>query len=42
MKKSTFEEISHERWDELEILLKQLEKNQAGSEAARLPGLFRQ
>lgn len=42
MKKSTFEEINTSRWQEIELLVKSLEKKQAGPEATRLPSLFRQ
>jgi uncharacterized membrane protein SpoIIM required for sporulation len=42
MKKATFEEKNQPRWTELETLLQRLEKRQAGTEASRVPGLFRQ
>lgn len=42
MKKATFEEKNASRWSELELLLQRLEKRQAGPEAGRIPGLFRQ
>lgn len=42
MKKSTFEEISHQRWTDLEALLTRLEHDQVPPEVRQLPKLFRQ
>jgi uncharacterized membrane protein SpoIIM required for sporulation len=42
MKKSSFEESNTRRWNELDGLLDHLEKGRAGTEASRLPAMFRQ
>jgi uncharacterized membrane protein SpoIIM required for sporulation len=42
MKKATFEEKNEARWTDMEVLLQRLEKRKTGTEAGRMPGLFRQ